>query len=152
MYGLPQVSMMMVLGLFVFGLQTVPYQQLQRQTNWRHPSTSRVRRRPARQFVGQGDDTITLSGVLYPEITGGKMSLAALEIMADEGKAWPLMEGTGIFYGLFAIEEISRTDSLFFPDGSPRKIEFSIKLVRVDDDANALGEISSELLQSLNLK
>ncbi|MEH8534103.1 phage tail protein, partial [Klebsiella pneumoniae] len=28
--------MMMVLGLFVFQLRTVPYQQLQYQRNWRH--------------------------------------------------------------------------------------------------------------------
>ncbi len=28
------VSVMMALGLFVFGLQTVPYQELQRQRNW----------------------------------------------------------------------------------------------------------------------
>lgn len=152
MYGLPQVSMMMALGLFVFGLHTVPYQQLQRQMSWRHPSVSRVGRRPARQFTGPGDDVITLSGVLYPELTGGKISLAALQAMANEGKAWPLIEGTGIFYGLFVIEEISQTDSLFFADGAPRKIEFSMKLTRVDDEPDLLGQITSSLLEMLDLK
>lgn len=152
MYGLPQVSMMMGLGLFVFGLHTVPYQQLQRQLSWRHPSVSRVGKRPARQFVGVGDDTITLSGVLYPELTGGKISLAALKAMGDEGKAWPLIEGTGIFYGLFVIEELSQTDSVFFADGSPRKIEFSLKLTRVDDEPDLMGQATSKLLSLLNLK
>lgn len=152
MYGLPQISMMMVLGLYVFGLRTVPYQQLQRQISWRHPSVSRVGKRPARQFIGPGDDSITLSGVLYPELTGGKLSLAALEAMADTGKAWPLIEGTGIFYGLFVIEEISQTHSTFFPDGAPRKIEFSLKLTRVDDEPNLLGQITGKLLTMLNLK
>ncbi|MBI2306108.1 MAG: phage tail protein [Rhodocyclales bacterium] len=144
--------MMMALGLFVFGLHTVPYQQLQRQMSWRHPSVSRVGRRPARQFTGPGDDVITLSGVLYPELTGGKISLAALQAMANEGKAWPLIEGTGIFYGLFVIEEISQTDSLFFADGAPRKIEFSMKLTRVDDEPDLLGQITSSLLEMLDLK
>lgn len=152
MYGLPQVSMMMALGLYVFGLHTVPYQQLQRQMSWRHPSVSRVGKRPARQFVGPGDDTITLSGVLYPELTGGKISLAALKAMADEGMAWPLIEGTGIFYGLFVVEELSQTDSLFFPDGAPRKIEFSLKLTRVDDHQDLMGQATSKLLSLLNLK
>lgn len=152
MYGLPQISMMMALGLFVFGLHTVPYQQLQRQMSWRHPSVSRVGGRPARQFTGPGDDVITLSGVLYPEITGGKVSLAALQSMAADGKAWPLLEGTGVYYGLFVIEEISQTDSLFFSDGAPRKIEFSMRLVRVDDDADLLGQITSGLLDLLDLK
>lgn len=152
MYGLPQISMMMALGLYVFGLHTVPYQQLQRQLSWRHPSVSRVGKRPARQFTGPGDDSITLSGVLYPELTGGKISLMALTAMADEGKSWPLIEGTGLFYGLFVIEEVSQTDSVFFPDGSPRKIEFSLKLTRVDDEPNLLGQVSHNLLSLLDLK
>ena len=152
MYGLPQVSMMMALGLYVFGLYTVPYQQLQRQSNWRHPSVSRIGKRPARQFTGPGDDTFTLSGVLYPALTGGKISLAALRAMADEGLAWPLIEGTGIFYGLYVIEEISETDSTFFPDGAPRKIEFSMKLTRVDDEPNLLGQLTKGLLAQFNLK
>ncbi len=38
---------------------------------------------------------LTLSGVLMPEITGGRLSLLALEQMAEQGKAWPLIEGSG---------------------------------------------------------
>ena len=151
MYGLPQVSAMMTLGFFVFGLYTVPYKQLQRQSGWRHPSASRVGRRAGRQFLGPGDETITLSGVLYPALTGGKISLNALRAMADEGRAWPLIEGTGIFYGLFVIEELSETDSIFFGDGAPRKIEFSMKLTRVDDEPNLLGKITKGLLREFGL-
>lgn len=152
MYGLPQVSMMMALGFFVFGLYTVPYQQLQRSMAWRHPSVSRVGLRPARQFLGPGDDTITLSGVLYPELTGGKISLAALKAMADEGRSWPLIEGTGLFYGLYVIEEISQTDSVFFPDGAPRKIEFTLRLTRTDDEPDLMGQLTDGLLNLLDLK
>lgn len=152
MYGLPQISMMMALGLFVFGLPTVPYQQLQRQLVWRHPANSRVGARPTRQFIGRGDETITLSGVLFPELTGGRVSLAALEAMADSGKAWPLIEGTGLFYGLYVIEEQATTHSEFFPDGAPRKIEFTLKLARVDDDPNRLGTATSQILSLLDLK
>ena len=144
-------SAMMALGLFVFGLDTVPYQQFQRQTSWRHPATSRVGRRPGRQSTGPGDDTITLSGTLYPEITGGKVTLAMLRYMAETGKAWPLLEGTGYFYGLFSIEDISETGSLFFQDGSARKIDFSLKLVRVDNDVpDVVGIITNEMMAFLS--
>lgn len=152
MYGLPQISMMMALGLFVFGLPTVPYQQLQRQLAWRHPENSRVGARPTSQFIGRGPEIVTLSGVLYPEITGGRVSLAALEAMADTGKAWPLIEGTGLFYGLYVIEEQATTHSEFFPDGAPRKIEFTLKLKRTDDDPNLLGTVSSQILGLLDIK
>lgn len=146
-----QVSMMS-LGLFVFGLRSVPYQQLQRQAVWRHPSSSRVGARPARQFVGPGDETITLTGVLYPELTGGPASIDALRSMADEGKAWPLVEGTDTYYGLFVIEEIGDTRSLFFPDGAARKIEFSMRIARVDDDdPTRLGEVTPKLREQLDL-
>lgn len=144
------ISHMMALGLFVFALGTVPYQQLQRQRQWRHPSNSRISRRPARQFVGPGDDTVTLSGTLYPEITGGKVSMALLATMADTGKAWPLIEGSGTVYGLYVIEELSETGNVFFADGSARKIDFSITLKRIDDDRlDLLGAATSSLLALL---
>ena len=152
MYGLPQISTMMALGFFVFSLYTVPYQQLQRQLAWRHPANSRIGARPTRQFIGRGEETITLSGVLYPELTGGKLSLEMLEAMADEGKAWPLIEGTGLVYGLYVIEEQASTHSEFFPDGAPRKIEFSLKLARVDDDPSLMGTVGKQLIGLLDLK
>ena len=35
--------MMMVLGLFVFSLKTLPYRDMQHAVAWRHPASSRVR-------------------------------------------------------------------------------------------------------------
>lgn len=126
--------MMMSLGMFVFGMHTVAYQELQRQTSWRHPSSSRVSASPARQFIGPGDDTITLPGVLVSGLTGSQSSLDDLRDMADTGNAWLLLEGTGRVYGLYVIESISETRSYFFKDGSTRRIEFSLTLQRVDKD------------------
>lgn len=126
--------MMMCLGQFVFSLSTLAYQDFQRQTQWRHPSNSRVGARPARQYAGPGDDTITLQGLLAPELTGSVESLDKLREMADTGAAWPLVEGTGRVYGLYAIEQLSEGKTLFFKDGASRRIEFTINLTRVDDD------------------
>lgn len=81
--------MMMVLGLYVFMLRTVPYQELQYQRSWRHAANSQVNRRPSTQFLGPDNDMLTLSGVLMPEITGGRLSLLALEQMAEQGKHGP---------------------------------------------------------------
>lgn len=125
--------MMMALGMFIFSLPTLAYQELQRQTDWRHPSSSRVGTNPARQFAGRGDDAITLPGVVLPELAGTPISLDAIRYMADTGKAWPLVEGTGRILGIWVIESITETRSLFFQDGAARRIEFSIKLTRIDD-------------------
>lgn len=126
--------MMMALGMFVFSLHTAAYQELQRQTDWRHASNNRIGAAPARQFVGRGEDAITLPGILFPELAGTALSLDSLRLMANTGKAWPMVEGTGRIYGLWVIESLSETKTIFFDDGTPRRIEFTISLKRTDDD------------------
>lgn len=126
--------MMLALGMFVFSLSTAAYQALQRQTDWRHASNSRIGAAPARQFVGRGEDAITLPGVILPELAGSALSLDALRLMANTGKAWPMVEGSGRIYGLWVIESLSETKTLFFRDGTPRRIEFTLNLKRIDDD------------------
>jgi hypothetical protein len=139
--------MMMALGLFVFDLRSLPYQQFQHQMAWRHPSTSRVGQRPAHQFAGQDEETIKLSGEIYPELhTKGRVSLELVRAMGDQGVAWPLIEGTGMVYGFFSITDLHETKTVFFRDGAARKIEFSMSLVRVgEDNLHRLGAITSSL-------
>jgi phage protein U len=138
--------MMMVLGLFVFTLKTIPYQQLQLQKNWRHASNNRVGLRPTLQYLGPDNDTITLTGVLLPEITGGRLSLLALELMAEMGRAWPLLSGSGTIYGMFVVESLSRTESDFFSNGTARRIEFTLTLRRADESVTEmLGSLGDQL-------
>jgi phage protein U len=125
--------MLMSLGLFVFGLDTLAFDTLRRQTAWRHPSNSRVGARPARQFIGQGDDTITLSGILAPEFKGTALSLDSLREMADSGKAWAMVSGAGDVFGAWVIENMTETGTIFIAQGRPRRIEFELQLARTDD-------------------
>lgn len=125
--------MMMALGLFVFSLPTLAYQELQRQTSWRHPASERVGARAARQFVGPGDDSITLSGWVSAELGDGAASLAQLREMANDGDSWTLVGGDGRVLGAFVIESLSETQTLFHVDGQARRIEFQLQLQRVDE-------------------
>ena len=141
--------MMMAYGMFVFALNSAPYQELQRQSAWRHEGQGRVGKRPARQFLGPGDDTITLTGTLLPHFTGGQQNLDQLRQMAAEGAAWPLIEGNGTFYGLYVIESISEAKSHQMRDGSAQRIGFSLTLQRVDDDrADLLGSLTGALARA----
>ncbi|TPQ33406.1 phage tail protein [Cupriavidus pinatubonensis] len=130
--------MMMALGLFVFALETAPYQEFQQQIGWRHPANSRVGLRPARQFLGPDDETVSLSGVLLPELSGGDNTIDLLRSMGDTGRPFVLIEGSGRYYGMFVIEGLTVTRTLFFPDGKARRLEFSLKLTRVDGGLEAL--------------
>lgn len=138
--------MMMALGMFVFSLETLAYQEFQRQTDWRHGSTSRIGTNPARQYLGRGDDSITLPGVLLPALAGSPLSLDTLRMMADTGKAWPLVQGDGRIFGLWVIESLSETRTLFFRDGAARRIEFNLKLTRIDDGrVDLLGSVTGSI-------
>ncbi len=57
-----------------------------------------------------------------PEITGGRLSLLALEQMRNQGKAWPLIEGSGTIYGMYVIEGLNQTKTEFFRDGIRARI------------------------------
>lgn len=144
--------MMLALGMFVFMRQTLPHQTLQRDAEYRWPSNSRVGKRDSFQFLGPGEEKITLAGTLYPELTGGKLTMTAIRLMADQGRAWPLLDGTGTIYGMYVINNISETGSLFFSDGTPRKIDFTLTLTRVDESLAALYGDIGEQAKSLNGK
>ena len=135
--------MMMSLGQFVFSLNTLAFDELKRQTTWRHPSNSRVGLRPARQFVGPGDDLINLTGVQVPEFMGSRQSLPQLRDMADSGRAWALVDAVGGVFGAWVIEGISETGSVFVAQGVPRRVSFDLSLAKVDDKmADASGGVN----------
>lgn len=124
--------MLMIYGMFVFELKTIPFQKMSETINYRYPSNNRFGERPATQFVGVGEEKITLSGVLYPEVTGGRVSLELYKRQADFGIAWPLINGSGILLGFYVNESIQTDREEFFNDGTPRKIEFTFSLKKVD--------------------
>lgn len=126
--------MMMAYGMFIFMLDTVPYQALQQETAWRHVKNDRVGKSAKWQYIGTGEDSITLTGTLYPEVTGGDVSLTTLRTMAYGGKPWPLIEGTGSIYGMFVITNITENRSEFMKDGKAQKIEFTLSLKKVSED------------------
>ncbi|MFZ6875390.1 phage tail protein [Undibacterium sp. Di27W] len=124
--------MMMSLGQFVFSLPTVAYQELQRQTEWKHPATSRVGERDAHQYIGPGDDTITLTGWMAPSLTGDPAALDDLRAMGDAGDAFVLVEGTGRIYGQFLITNLTQGGSIFLEDGAALRVDFTVNLKRAD--------------------
>lgn len=132
--------MMMAYGLFVFTLSTLPYQEFKRQVSWRYGSNTRMGLRPGRQYLGPDEEPITLSGTLLPELSGGRLSLKALEILGSQGKAWPLLEGSGQIYGMYTLESLETTSTVFFSNGQPRRIEFTATFKRADNyDLRLLG-------------
>lgn len=124
--------MMMCYGFFVFSLKNLPYQTMKINKSWSYVANERVNRRPALQYTGPNNDTVTLSGSTYTEITNGRLSLELLERMAYLKTPLPLIEGTGVPLGFFVLVSVERTHSELNRNGSPLKIDFTMVLKKVD--------------------
>lgn len=125
------------LGMFVFETGTLPFVSLDRNSDWRYAQAERFDARKASQYVGPGDDKISLTGSLYGGQIGSYGALATIREMADAGEAYPLLDGLGNVLGNWFIRSLKETQTLFFIDGVPRKADFSMELERAEDDATA---------------
>lgn len=123
----------LALGTFVFQLRTLPLEQLQRSREFRHPTIDRVGARPASQYTGPGEDTVTLSGVMPIEFSGGMVPVDTLAAIANSGESRMLVTGYGEVLGAYVIVSIEETHRHLLGDGMPRVVDYTVKLRRVDD-------------------
>lgn len=124
MFGL----MMMALGAFRFGMKSEAYQQLERDTEYRWEGRARVGAAPLQQYLGPGEDTITLTGTIHPHFRGGLHQVTLMRAQAGLGVPMMLTSGTGVIFKTWAITGVSDTQTYFMADGAPRQIDFSVKL------------------------
>lgn len=129
----------MSLGTFVFAIDTLLFDEVSRRRNWRHSKSQRIGARDANQFVGPGEDEVSLSGQAVAELQDGEASLDQLASMADQGGIWPLVDGSGNVWGSYVIVALDERSRLFYPNGKARQIEFGLDLSRVDDVSAPAG-------------
>ncbi len=83
---------------------------------------------------------------VIPRISSPALTAQEIAEMAEQGKAWPLIEGSGTIYGMYVIEGLNQTKTEFFRDGMPRRIEFTLSLKRVDESlSDMFGDLSAQL-------
>ncbi|MFM2041541.1 MAG: hypothetical protein RLY86_117 [Pseudomonadota bacterium] len=134
---------LMALGQFVFSLTTAPLSGYDRQTSHRWETQDRAGAAPATQWLGPGEDTLTLDGALMPELTGGRQHLETLRRMQAQGKAWILIDGQGRNQGRWVITSLTERGSHLLANGEPRRVDFSVTLQRYwDSDPGALGDLA----------
>lgn len=119
-------------GLFVFGIDTLAPDNFQRRRGWRHAATERFGARPARQYVGPGDDFVTFYGSLIPEVAGSFGARDRLVEMAETGDPQPLVDGAGNQWGEYVLVNLDETGRNIVAGGIPRRIDFTIDFERKD--------------------
>ncbi|WP_274626586.1 phage tail protein [Arvimicrobium flavum] len=101
---------------------------------------------PAKEFTGEGEDDITLSGQLLPTKIGGLTELEILHEMRRSGTQFPLMRGDGWRPGWYAITKISERHKDLGRDGVGFTVQCSISMTKVEPSVGAGQQIISGLL------
>lgn len=125
---------MLTLGTVAFSVTEAAYQALRRSTRFRVPAQQRVGAQLAYQYTGPGEDRITLSGVIMPTYRGRPSVLDDLRALAAEGESRLVTSGTGEQLGRWIIDDVSQEHSGLFSDGRARRIAYTVKLLRDEDE------------------
>lgn len=129
----PTPRELMTLGMFIFGMDSAAYQNLQRSREWHHETSDRHGARPAAQFIGPGPESIQMSGLLVPELGADFASLEVLAQLADTGDTYPLIDGQGRIFGHYRIVRMDEEHLSIMAGGAPRHVGFRLELQRGDD-------------------
>lgn len=139
------------LGSFIFMIETAAYQTLQRTTAQRWSSHDRVGKRAAHQWLGDGDDELTIPGYILPEFCGPQTQLSMNIVRMIAAKGEPQMfivlsagGVVGDILGKWIILSVDETQSEFF-GAVPQRIDFSIKLKRYESSQSLLGALIGAL-------
>lgn len=121
--------------VYTFGVSTAAYSSMRRSTRWRWSAQARTGRSPAVQFVGRGEDSITLEGVIYPQFKGGLNQLPRMRAEADKGRPFLMADSLGrVDYGYWCITQIDDAQEYLYKDGTPRKTTFQLSLTAYGED------------------
>ena len=128
------IEMMMILGVYRFCIRSAAYEAFKRQTEYNWQSQNRIGAEPAMQFVGGGEDTISLEGTIYPHFRGGLRQVSLMRAQAGLGRPLFLISGNGAAFGRWCITEVGEEQTVFMRDGAARKVEFHLTLKRYGEN------------------
>ncbi|UAA38226.1 phage tail protein [Paraneptunicella aestuarii] len=137
--------MMMLLGQYHFSVDTAAYQSKSRTTSYRWGKQERLAVDPGLQFVGPGDDSISIEGVVYPHYKGGLAQLERMREEAGKGRSLLLIEGTGTILGRWVIESISENQTEFTKFGTPKRVNFTMSLSKALNTRNTILNLLDRL-------
>lgn len=130
---------MLRVGPFIFSISTAAYQNLTRTDTYRWQTVEVIGGELANQYMGPGERTITLDGVVYthydagrapfqPQAVVGTEQVAALRAVADAGAPVNVTDGRGRAYGKWVITSLNSKSSVFMDNGAEKKQEFDLSL------------------------
>lgn len=139
--------MLMQLGVLTFEVYPFNADQVMRDTGADFAAKDVMSTRRSREFMGEADENIQITGRLFPERFGGLDGLETLDAMRASGIAQLLVRGDGKNMGWFLIERVNERSGFLDREGVGRLIDFSINIVKAKaPSASALEALLVRLL------
>lgn len=120
--------MLAQLGTVSFEIWPVNIHETDRQAAADHVAKDVLGTLRPREFVGEGDDQMTLRGRLFPETFGG--STDDLHTMRVSGTAQIHVRGDGRSFGWWVIERVTERSTYLDAKGRGKVIEFEVAITR----------------------
>ncbi len=128
---------MLQIGPVQFKTTGPHYEALKHQAEICWPKQGRFGRRDARQYTGEGDETITVQGTIYTDYFGGFSALDRLRAIARVPHL--VISGGGDVFGRYCIVNVGNEQTYQDARGAPRKVTFEVKLERYGEDGAGFG-------------
>lgn len=119
---------------YYFNLDTAAFDELQRRTAYRWAGQERLTREISQQAVGQGEDSLTIKGAVFPLFKGGISQLDALRAIGRQLLPVSLTTGYGAVLGNWCLQKIDEDQSSLLAGGIPRKQGFTLEFTKYGDD------------------
>ena len=122
---------------------TPSFETMDRDATYTWIASQRLSRKPAMQFSGPGEETITINGRLFPNQFGGLSTIEGLRESASEGKVLTLMRYyplgepkgmAGVTIGRYGIKRVRTSESKIGSNNVANKIDFTIEMVEYGED------------------
>lgn len=136
------IATLFQLGAIQFQVIPVNIQAVERETGGDYAAKDVVGARRPQEYMGPSDDTVTLSGCVFPQKFGGLSGITALQAMAEAGVPQMLVRGDGSVFGWYILKRVSETNGYLDALGVGRFIEFEVELVRSPLGPSVAGMLS----------
>jgi phage protein U len=91
-----------------------------------------IGRRRVYEHTGEGDDRVTVRGLLFPYKLGGLGSLTLAHTIREQGQPQMVVRGDGRVFGWYVITEVSEKHTYLAGDGVGQQVEVELTMERAD--------------------
>ncbi|MBY6242220.1 phage tail protein [Methylosinus sp. Sm6] len=128
-------AVLMGWGPHRFEVGRAAFEELRRRVHARWEKHAIIGRRPAGQYLGPGEEIVSLRGTIYPVDQGGGVELLIAALLADcrAGATHILLSESGDIAGPHRLEAAQTVESFHLPDGTPQKLVYDLDFAVHDD-------------------